>query len=214
MNFEENIEVHYPTYVLQRDFSQCEELNSELYKNILELEKVHEKKNAVNSGVITTEGGFQTPLDFNYFQQNSPLINKFKNEVILPAVKAYLIQTFGDDAKQLNPWPVGWANILRNTNWQRPHFHPTQKNIASGVYYVKLPKDLTEPQGAIEFINPTPISINHGYSNTRRIIPKEGKVILFPPYYMHYVHPVESKDDRVVIAFDVLSERPGVQFVF
>ncbi|MRX28245.1 putative 2OG-Fe(II) oxygenase [Kangiella sp. HZ709] len=214
MKFTESLEVHYPTYVLQRDFSGLSDLHKSLYKNILALEQQFADKNAVKSGQITTEGGFQTPLDFNYFQQNDSVVNRFKTEILFPAINSYLSQVFGEESKKINPWPVGWANILRNKNWQRPHFHPTVKNIASGVYYLKIPKDAKSPEGDIEFINPVPISINHGYSNTRRITPVEGKLILFPPYYMHYVHPSSSNEDRVVIAFDVLSESPGFQFVY
>jgi hypothetical protein len=33
--------------------------------------------------------------------------------------------------------------------------------------------------------------------------PKSGQIILFPPYYMHYVHPMRLDEKRRVIAFDV-----------
>ncbi len=216
MNYQESIETHYPVTVLTRTFSNNNELNSKLLNNILELEKqsIQNNNNAVNSGVITTEGGYQTPLNFNYFEQNVDAVKALKKDFLEPAIKQYLSTVFSEQSKQIEPWIVGWANILRENNWQRPHFHPTQKNIISGVYYVKLPENLNEPEGAIEFINPIPISVHHGYSNTRRIAPREGMLLLFPPYYMHYVHPVLSKEHRAVIAFDVLLESPKIKFVF
>jgi hypothetical protein len=33
--------------------------------------------------------------------------------------------------------------------------------------------------------------------------PRTGQVILFPPYYMHFVHPLKTDRKRHVIAFDV-----------
>jgi hypothetical protein len=33
--------------------------------------------------------------------------------------------------------------------------------------------------------------------------PKSGQIILFPPYYMHYVHPMRRAETRRVVAFDV-----------
>lgn len=216
MEFTENIEIHYPVTVLQRDFIGVDDLNTSLFNNILSLEKISKDKNnnAVETGQITTEGGYQTPLNFNYFSQQDEIIQSFKNNIILPAVQDYLKEVFGSEGKSIQPWLVGWANILRDGNWQRPHFHPTQSNVISGVYYVKLPETLSGSEGCIEFINPMPISINHGFSNTRKIKPQEGKLILFPPYYMHYVYPFKSSEDRAVIAFDVLTQAPGLQFMF
>jgi hypothetical protein len=38
---------------------------------------------------------------------------------------------------------------------------------------------------------------------SRRHRPTAGQVILFPPYYMHYVHPLREESKRTVVAFDV-----------
>lgn len=216
MKFTQDIEIHYPITVLQRDFQDAEEINASLLSNILTLEQDSKNKNnnAATTGKITTEGGYQTPLNFNYFEQKLDVVDTFKKTIILPAINDYLKEVFGNQSQSIQPWIVGWANILRDGNWQRPHFHPTQSNIISGVYYVKLPDNLTESEGCIEFINPMPISINHGFSNTRKIKPKEGKLVLFPPFYMHYVYPFKSDQNRAVIAFDVLTQAPGLQLVF
>jgi uncharacterized protein (TIGR02466 family) len=208
MNFEEKIENHFPTTVLQRQFDDVEKMNSRLAKIIsnhqTEYGKTH--KDASLSDKITTEGGFQTSITVNIFDDKDKAIEKLKSKLVEPAIKAYLQAAFSD--KSINHKVIGWGNILSGASWQRPHYHPTVNNLISGVYYVKSPKNNKQPQGMLEFINPVPISVHHGYSNTIRVAPKEGMLILFPPYYMHFVHPIfDSVEDRVVIAFDVIGHQ-------
>lgn len=213
---EDLLEVHYPTLVMQRDHSGVAELNSALAEHVRDLDRRFRDspQNAARSGKITTEGGYQTSLKTNLFQQGAPAVQRLADEVLMPAVKRYLAEVFLEQAAQITPWLVGWANVLNQGDFQRPHFHPTEKNLASGVYYVQIPRDLPEPQGRIEFINPVPISVHHGYSTTRRLHPAEGRLFLFPPYYMHYVVPFKDPGERIVIAFDVLGQKPGLQLVF
>lgn len=215
-SYTSNIEVHYPVTVMERRFTQISDLNKKLCNTIISLENQYKDsdKNAVKTDQITTQGGFQTPLNVNFLQLNSPDVEEFKNTMVMPAVKEYLQEVFNDSAQQLNPFLVGWANILQTGDWQRPHMHPTQTNLVSGVYYVKVPEMSDHAEGHLEFINPMPISINHGFSNTSRVKPESGKLVLFPPFYMHYVHPSKQQDKRVVIAFDVLAQNPNPQFVF
>ena len=212
----DRIEAHFPTIVMQRDHAGAAELNVALARAIRDLDRLHRltQDNAVRSGKVATEGGYQTSLKMNLFQSDAAPIRQFLDSVLMPAVRRYLQEVFMDEAAKLTPWPVGWATVLNEGDWQRPHFHPTEKNVASGVYYVQLPQDLPDPQGCIDFINPVPISVHHGYPSTRRLHPTEGRLLLFPPYYMHYVLPFKVPGERIVIAFDVLAQKPGLKFVF
>ena len=45
-------------------------------------------------------------------------------------------------------------------------------------------------------------------------LPREGRMILFPPWYVHYVHPFRGGGERAIIAFDILAQKPGPNFVF
>lgn len=215
-SFADQVEVHYPTTVMEREYQNSDVLNEQLYDVIKGLaDKYGEtEENAVNSGMISTEGGYQTSTRLNFFSIRHAAVEQFKNELVLPAAQDYLRRVFGEEANQLQPWPDGWANLLREGDWQRPHFHPSVKNVVSGVYYVHLPEGKPEPEGNIEFFNPIPASVNHGFPSTRRLVPKQGKMILFPPYYVHYVHPFRGGGERAIIAFDILSQKPGGQFVF
>jgi uncharacterized protein (TIGR02466 family) len=205
MKFNEKIENHFPTTVLQRQFDDVEKMNTRLAKLISnhQAQYGNTKMDASLSDKITTEGGFQTAISVNVFDEKDKAIERLQSKIIEPAVKTYLKAAFNDSTVQHQI--LGWGNILSGSSWQRPHYHPTINNLISGVYYVKNPSNLAPPQGMLEFINPVPISVHHGYSNTIRVTPNEGLLVLFPPYYMHFVHPIfESTDERVVIAFDVI----------
>jgi len=216
ISFETNIENHFAVSVMDRQYQSVTEINHELISLIEEIESKDRNtdRNAVLSNQITTSGGFQTALSMNLFELKAQCNTKLKNQMILPAVRNYLEYVFKDEADKINPHLVGWANILEKGNWQRPHMHPTHKNLISGCYYVKTPEFKDGAEGHIEFINPMPISVNHGFSNSRRVKPVEGKLVLFPPFYNHFVHPIKSDVKRIVIAFDVLPQAPGFKLVF
>jgi uncharacterized protein (TIGR02466 family) len=216
MEFTDELEVHVPTTVLQRQHSGVETLNAELYRILQGLSEqfADTSRNAVRSGAISTEGGYQTATDMNLFLLREPAIAQLRDEIVLPAANEYLRHVFGDLAEQFNPWPDGWANLLREGDWQRPHFHPSHRNVVCGVYYVHLPDDRPEPEGNIEFFNPILASVNHGFPSTRRLVPAEGKLVLFPPWYVHYVHPFRGGGERAIIAFDILAQKPGPNLVF
>jgi len=211
MQYSQEIEVHYPTTVMQRQFEGVEELNSRLF-NLLRSMQARFKdtaQNAVNSGYISTQGGYQTSSNMNLFLMKEEVIARFRDEMVLPSARAYLQEVFGEQAANLNPWPDGWANLLKAGDWQRPHFHPTHRNVVCGVYYVHIPEEKPEPEGNIEFFNPIQASVNHGFPSTRRLIPRVGKMILFPPWYVHYVHPFRGEGERCIIAFDIFAQKPA-----
>jgi len=216
MKYRDELEVHVPSTVMQRQHEGVESLNRELYALLKAMEEKYSDtaQNAVNSGLISTQGGYQTSASANLFNMKSEVIARFRDELVLPAAKDYLAEIFGEQAKQFNLWPDGWANLLGEGDWQRPHFHPSHKNITCGVYYVHIPSEKPEPQGNIEFFNPIPASVNHGFPSTRRILPQEGKMILFPPWYVHYVYPFRGEGQRAIIAFDILAQKPGTGLMF
>lgn len=215
-NFKDNIEVHVPTTVMQRQYSDTQELNLHLLNIIADLENRYKDtdQNEVNSKTITTMGGYQTPTKVNFLDLDNKYIQLFRKDIIMPAIDTYLQHHFKEAAKQVDPYPNAWANILHKGDWQAPHCHPSHGTIASGCYYVKMPKGLKNPEGCIEFITPNLESWHHGFAYNRRVEPKEGMIVLFPPWYQHYVHPFKKDDTRAIIAFDVLPKKPGVDFIF
>lgn len=206
---------HFPVVVMEQDFEEVSTLNNDLAKTVHDLERRYRDtdENAARHAHIATEGGYQTAGKVNLFDLKDAAVQTFHEQMLKPAINAYLQHVFAEAALELSPFAFGWANVLRKGDWQRPHCHASQGNLVSGVYYVNVP-DEQPPKGCIEFLNPLTVSQHHGYSPCQRIQPQAGKLIMFPPYHIHYVHPVSSPEPRVVIAFDVLAHAPGPQLVF
>jgi len=200
---------------MQRDYDNVTSLNNTLSTQVLAMEQRFRdtQENAAKQSHIATEGGYQTSGQANFLDIKDESVEVFHNSMLKPAIDAYLQQVFAEAAAQLSPYVFAWANILRDGDWQRPHCHASHGNLVSGVYYVQVP-DEQAPKGCIDFLNPLTVSQHHGYSPCQRVQPSAGKLILFPPYHIHYVHPVSSQQPRIVIAFDVLAHAPGAQLVF
>jgi hypothetical protein len=153
-------------------------------------------------------GGFQTSPAANLFEDPRRSSASFAIPSSGRLVGHYLQEVFGAIPANVDYRLHGWANILRAGDWQAPHMHPTEYNVISGVYYVQAAAS-PEPQGWLEFISPHPISAMHGDSTARRHQPLSGQLLLFPPYYIHFVHPFAGEGERAVIAFDVRLAPPA-----
>tara|TARA_R100000664_G_C2740025_1_gene128646 strand:+ start:205 stop:831 length:627 start_codon:yes stop_codon:yes gene_type:complete len=107
-----------------------------------------------------------------------------------------------------------WLNVNQKGNFNPPHIHPG--NDYSGCYYITYP----ENSGVIHFLDPRPqhrfsspnpahkqgtnwYAGNNPYdSSIFSYEIKEGKVILFPSWLMHYVDPNPTDNLRISIAFN------------
>lgn len=213
--FSETVENHFPITVLSRQYKNTSVLNSKLRAWIMGMAERHSdsSENAAQDPAIATRGGYQTSKKINIFQLNESSIRELRDKYVLPAVHYYLRTVFAEHANRIEPHIVGWSNVLGPGDWQGPHMHPTEANLVSGVYYVHVPA-YNPPEGCIEFLNPHPISQHHGFSPSRRIEPHEGQLLIFPPFYTHYVHPLKGGKNRAIIAFDVLSRSNKLNLVF
>ena len=98
-----------------------------------------------------------------------------------------------------------WANVLGAGGWNAPHHHfPC---TWSGVYYVSVPPIVVgsgDPAGMIEFMNPTPWLSGLGQGGNFVYAPKPGLPLLFPSNVYHYVHPHQTPEPRVSIAYNLV----------
>lgn len=205
-------EDHFPITVMQRHHSGVDAVNQGVAALLHSLRQQYLKdrqENEALSGTITTYGGYQTSKKMMFLNRPEPEVQRLRDEVVMPGVQAYLDKVFAPAKPGVRV--VSWANILCEGDWQAPHMHPSSGNLISGVYYAAVPEK-PEPEGCIEFLNPHPVAHHHGVSLTRRIMPKAGDLILFPPYYIHYVYPFRGAGERCIVAFDVLIQ--NTQFVF
>ena len=209
-----HFEEHFPLTVMHTRHSGAEQVNAGIARLLHDLRQQYLKdknENEALSGTITTYGGYQTSKKMMFLNRPEPEIQTLRDQMVQPAVQAYLDKVYEEQGKAIRTRLVSWANILAAGDWQAPHMHPSAGNLISGVYYAAVPEKL-EPEGCIEFLNPHPVSHHHGVSLTRRIMPKAGDLILFPPYYIHYVYPFRGEGERCIVAFDVLIQ--STQFVF
>jgi hypothetical protein len=199
------LEPHFPTTVLVREHSDVREINAGVISVIdkLYVDFVSTERNAATNGDSTTMGGYQTEAGMAFLDFDDPRVAQLKAEIVLPAVEHYLTEVYSVNPL-FTPFTVkSWANRLSRGDWQAPHMHPKEYTIISGVYYVDVPT-APAPSGHIEFINPNLASVSlGGQIATRRHEPKTGQILLFPPYYMHFVHPLQGGSSRDVVAFDV-----------
>jgi uncharacterized protein (TIGR02466 family) len=106
--------------------------------------------------------------------------------------------------------PDGWINVNPKGAYNSPHDHPGC--FWSGVYYVQVPENAGEA-GVIEFLSPHEVLPHDGIiqaaitADKRRIRPTAGTVLLFPSQLVHWVHPNESDEERVTIAFNARFRR-------
>lgn len=117
-----------------------------------------------------------------------------------------------------DPWPDArpaaarlrpWGLLQRGGAYEAQHIHPG--GWLSGVYYVRVPRSVSEGiegRGCIEFGPPDGLAEAFaGAAPTQRYVPREGMLLLAPSHYPHRTIPSEVEEDRISIAFDVVPVR-------
>ena len=126
----------------------------------------------------------------------------YMREVAIPAGHPFA------DGKP-DKWKLqAWAVVMDVKGHQVPHIHPAA--WLSGVYYVKIPPaapNQTDPHaGWIEFGRPQDNMTVKSKPELELFKPREGLMILFPAYFYHMTIPIETTEQRISIAFDVVPQ--------
>ena len=103
-----------------------------------------------------------------------------------------------------------WYHITKTNGMHEPHIHPSCSWC--GIFYIQSgDKD----SGHTVFENPivsTYADRGNLYLNnmsTLRIIPEDGKLVLFPSYLSHYQALYKGTEDRIVVAFNASINKLG-----
>lgn len=142
----------------------------------------------------------------NLWNTNAPPVLQLR-EHVLEAIR----QSMGRIGTGMNPEDYrlslnGWMNLNPTHGYNSPHLHPG--NQWSGVYYVSQPEIEEGDSGKIEFIDPRGdiqlmrILKSNVFNNKIRFRPDPGDLIVFPSYLWHWVHPNESDEERMSIAWN------------
>ncbi len=176
---------------------ECEYNKDEIIKFI------HEEESNSSGRNISNRMGWQS-LGFTqetFPKMFKPIIDEIDKHV-LDYYRFIGVESFPEVAQF-------WINVNRKNSYNIEHTHPG--SIASGTFYLKVPKD----SGAIVFCRNDGCENSwEGYSGKRKSVeswshfswtPEENQLILFPPWLKHRVDPniTEDEDDsRISIAFN------------
>jgi uncharacterized protein (TIGR02466 family) len=184
------------TPVWQTNLSEFEEYKDQFVRAVEE----YIKENPENDSVSNI-GGFQSTKLFHQKKEIEPLLEVVSSM----AYRACLDLNIKDVVVAVTQT---WININKKGCMNAEHTHG---DVLSGVFYLKLPKD--ENKGALILRNKNTLPCWDGYKLTEsrnefttevvKVMPEEGKIILFPSYVSHGVEPHFSDEDRISISFNI-----------
>lgn len=104
-----------------------------------------------------------------------------------------------------------WSVVMGSQGHQLPHIHPSA--WLSGVYYARIPRGVSSDDqaqaGWIEFGRPPQHLAGAARFPVRRLVPREGRMFLFPAFFYHQTIPLQSDEPRISLAFDVAPVSPA-----
>tara|TARA_B100000989_G_scaffold148243_1_gene110462 strand:+ start:5818 stop:6420 length:603 start_codon:yes stop_codon:yes gene_type:complete len=186
----------FPTPVWAIQLENYKLINQEMYNYI----KMQQKVDGPGINKSNIKGWHSK--DFNLTEKEPQNFISF----ISSSIEQVMIDMNWDKEKQLAKIDNMWAivNIGGSANLRHQHGNST----ISGAYYVRAP----ENSGDIVFYDPRPAPV-YSYPNAKQpnslnaqvnaISPKEGALVLFPSYLDHSVNENLSKNERIVISFNI-----------
>lgn len=185
-------------------------LNAELADLILS----REASDTQGRGVRSNAGGWQS--GGNIIAWPEPCIQRLKQriETLVFNVIGELVLKDGRE-RSFTLLTDGWANVCREGDYNVVHSHPNA--MFSLVYYVAAgePDALVAYSGLLELLDPREsanyIQIQNTILDARTFVEnKPGKMVLFPSWVKHMVHPFVGKGVRISIAANVsvMENRP------
>jgi hypothetical protein len=106
-------------------------------------------------------------------------------------------------------WPTeyrlyGWLISMRSGGELSPHIH--ENGWLSGSIYINVPPKTKVDSGSLVVALGKDSDATNLRPNSKKIIDVvTGSMALFPASLMHHTIPFESEEDRIVLAFDVIS---------
>lgn len=199
-----NITYAFSTPILMQQYSNVNNINTSLEQSIREIQEYSESYNrgmAFKGGFFTNNLNFTE--DFGGFKQFRSMIKH--------SVKDYIKQVINHEKSITGKLLIenisirGWIEILQSGDYQIPHVN--LDSMISGLYFIKVPGDISATNGCIDFLSPfesKELSFIKGARNSyARVIPQEGVLVMHPSYCKMYSHPFTSVGDLMMIKFNV-----------
>ena len=200
---EASLEALFPSPVMYFDWPESKEFNQRLKAIILE-KKVH------SPGLVkTNRGGWQSETNLETWQHSEIEV---LTQRITQLIQEYVARLSGQyDERFATGWKIrAWANVNQKGHFNRTHDHLGRYSFFSGVYYVDV-GDIDEhgkANGRTIFEDwtyvATPMLDNPDiHKRDFKMIPRNGRMLLFPASLMHSVETYDGDKPRITIAFNL-----------
>lgn len=145
---------------------------------------------------------------------SEPLVAEFCRFVLETGARFAEVQCWQIQSDMRLAIPERWANVNGPMSFNHVHNHPNC--LISGVYYVCVPKDsgdliLHDPRKQAWMLQPVYAARGPINSNTSRVKPTEGMLVLFPSWLEHSVDQNLAESDRISLSFNM--DLIGAQYV-
>lgn len=193
----------FGTLFVQHDWPDTERMNQELAELIL----AEEKSDDEGRGIRSNAGGWQSRG--NLIMRPEPPIQALKQrmETMVFSLLGAIVRKDGTE-RTFTLLFDSWANVCRSGNYNVVHTHPNA--MWSIVYYVTTGEpDTSIPcNGMLELLDPREsanyIQVPNTVLDARTFIEnRPGRMVLFPSWVKHMVHPYVGGGVRISIASNV-----------
>jgi len=198
-----NVSFAFPTPLYQRVVPDCDVVNQELKRIVLD----HEQKTP--SLGRSNVGGWHSGDDvLTWPYPEIDFLKGCMSEAIGEITNMEMEGRLSQD-HDVNMDGGAWVNLCRNGGYNTIHNHPDSS--WSGVYYVSTgERDPTasDKAGCIEFLDPrmgaTSVGLNGPDALPKLMVnPVAGMVLVFPSWLYHCVNPFQGNGERISISFNV-----------
>ena len=198
-----NLSTMFGTPFVSIDFPGVDDMN----KQIADLVLAEEQADDMGRGIRSNAGGWQSRG--NLLTRSEPALVQLKEmmEATIFDLLGAIVRKDGNERTFTLVFD-SWANVCRNGNYNVVHTHPNA--MWSIVYYVQSGKtDESIPySGLLELLDPREASNYIQVPNTvldaRMFIENyPGRMVVFPSWMKHMVHPFVGSGVRISIACNV-----------
>jgi uncharacterized protein (TIGR02466 family) len=198
-----SLTMQFGTPVVSYDWLDTEKMNEGLAKLILAEEKADDQ----GRGIRSNSGGWQSRGNLIIRPEAEIQALKQRMEEMVFSLLGAIVRKDGTE-RTFTLLFDSWANVCRNSNYNVIHTHPNA--MWSIVYYVTAGEpDASIPHsGLLELLDPREaanyIQIPNTVFDARTFIEnRPGRMILFPSWVRHMVHPFVGSGVRISIACNV-----------
>lgn len=198
-----SLTMQFGTPFVSYQWPDSEKMNEGLAKLIL----VEEKSDDEGRGIRSNAGGWQSRGNLITRSEPEILALKQRMETMVFNLLGTIVRKDGTE-RTFTLLFDSWANVCRQGNYNVVHTHPNA--MWSIVYYVAAgePDDSIPYSGLLELLDPREsanyIQIPNTVLDARNFIEnKPGRMILFPSWVKHMVHPFVGSGVRISIACNV-----------